>query len=259
MSHRTSNAHVRAPGTTLRLLVAAALVTIAAVAGAQPTGGATIQVADHHQIGPHLVDASGKTLYVFAEDAPYRATCVDTCAEERPPLSFTGLVPTSVGVDEVLVGGVTRPDGSSQAAFDGRPLYGFRGDDEASSILGIGAGWSAVAVDGTLIHTAEAAAGAGAAEALSAEELAARGAEVYAVYCAACHQADGRGNIGPGLISNARVGDAVFVARQIRDGLGEMPGFGMVLSLEDMAAVATFVRSHFGNAFPPMAPAEFER
>jgi mono/diheme cytochrome c family protein len=259
MDHPTPNAHPRVRGAALRVLVAAALVTLAAVVGAQSTGGATIQVADHPQIGPHLVDAAGMTLYVFADDAPYRPTCVAACADERPPLSFTGLVPTSAGVDAVLVGGVTRPDGSSQAAFDGRPLYGFRGDDAAGSILGIGAGWSAVAVDGTLIETAEAAAGAGAADALSAEELAARGADVYAIYCAACHQADGRGNIGPGLISNARVGDAVFVARQIRDGLGEMPGFGMVLSLQDMAAVATFVRTHFGNAFGPMAPADFER
>jgi mono/diheme cytochrome c family protein len=259
MTPSTSTAPGRVDASRLRSLAAVLLLTFLLIGLAQSTSGADIQVADHPDVGPHLVDAEGRTLYVYAEDAPYRATCVDACAEDRPPLAFSGLVPTSAGVDAVLVGGVTRPDGSSQAAFDGWPLYGFTGDEAAGSILGIGDGWSAVAADGTLIASADAVADGGAAATLSAEELAARGTEVYAIYCAACHQADGRGNIGPSLISNAHLGDSVFVARQIRDGLGEMPGFGMVLSLEDMAAVATYVRTHFGNDFPPMEPAEFER
>ena len=55
------------------------------------------------------------------------------------------------------------------------------------------------------------------------------------------------------------MGDAAFIARQLRDGMSEMPGFGSVLSNEDLAAVATYVRGSFGNDFPPLEPTDFVR
>jgi len=227
---------------------------------AQSSVRADLQVRDHPVIGPHLVDAEGRTLYVTSADSPYVSTCVDACAANWPPAGFAGLVPSSNGVDATRVGGLIRPDGSAQAMFDGLALYTFAADEGEGSILGIGRGgvWAAIAPDGRRIESAEAVV-AEETVALTAEELFARGQEAYAIYCAACHQADGSGNVGPNIRSNARVGDDAFMVRQIRDGISEMPGFGNVLSNEDLAAVATFVRASFGNDFPPLAPDQFVR
>jgi predicted lipoprotein with Yx(FWY)xxD motif len=252
----------RAPFAPLHVLLASLvlLAVAASYAWAQAAAASDIQVRDHPEIGAHLVDAQGRTLYVYAEDAPYRATCVDACAEQWPPATFEGIVPTSTGVPAVLVGAVIRPDGSPQAAFDGLPLYTFAGDLGEGSIEGLGRGgrWSAVAANGDLI-SGVGENGTDGPAAMSPEELLAKGQQVYAMYCAACHQADGSGNIGPSLRGSANMGDAAFVARQIRDGLSEMPGFGGVLGNEDLAAVASYVRGSFGNDFPPMEPADFVR
>jgi predicted lipoprotein with Yx(FWY)xxD motif/cytochrome c5 len=251
----------RAPFAPLHGLLALALVaTVASQAWAQVTTTSDIQVREHPEIGAHLVDAHGRTLYVFAEDAPYRATCVDACAEQWPPVTFTGIVPTSTDVPAVLVGAVIRPDGSPQAAFDGLPLYTYAGDDGEGSIEGLGRNgrWSAVAPNGDLI-SGMAENGADGPAAMSPAEVMEKGQQLYATFCAACHQADGSGNIGPSLRGSANMGDVAFVARQIRDGMSEMPGFGGILSNEDLAAVATYVRGSFGNDFPPLEPADFVR
>ena len=94
---------------------------------------------------------------------------------------------------------------------------------------------------------------------VSPVEVLAQDQQLCAMYCAACHQADGSGNNGPSLRSSANMRNATFIARQIRGGMSEMPGFGSVLDNEDLAAVATDVRGSFGNGFPPMEPADFVR
>lgn len=87
-----------------------------------------------------------------------------------------------------------------------------------------------------------------------------RGATVYATHCASCHQRDGRGvgSTHPPLAGSATVaGDrdaliawVAFGRRPAtlppRKGLSVMPQFAW-LSDDDLAAVLTHVRSHFGN------------
>lgn len=82
-------------------------------------------------------------------------------------------------------------------------------------------------------------------------ELMETGDGVYRDFCSACHASNGRGDIGPALTGGA-LADAHHVYRQINEGRSEMPGFGGVLSEEEILAVGTFVRNRFGNSHGPL-------
>lgn len=105
--------------------------------------------------------------------------------------------------------------------------------------------------------------------ALTPEEEAwfARGADVYSVVCATCHQSHGAGEPGkaPSLRgSEWALGDPARFAKILLHGLGgpividgetwdqEMPRFEG--TPQDLAAVATFVRRSWGNGAEPIAP-----
>jgi mono/diheme cytochrome c family protein len=66
--------------------------------------------------------------------------------------------------------------------------------------------------------------------------------------CGGCHGANGEGGIGPALAGNANLADAHAVVDQILHGGGGMPPFAQ-LTDEEIAAVAEFIRSSWGNAF----------
>jgi predicted lipoprotein with Yx(FWY)xxD motif/mono/diheme cytochrome c family protein len=223
--------------------------------------GTDIQVRTDDEIGPHLVDFRGHTLYVFTEDEPHTSTCVGACAEQWPPLVFDGLVPSSSGVPVVQVGSITRADGSTQATFAGMPLYTFANDETEGTFEGTGlsGSWFPIGPDGTLVgHGADPNSADATADA-TPEEVMAQGRAAYTMYCAACHTDDGRGSVGPNLRENQRLANDVFMVRQLRDGGDEMPGFGGVMSDADLAAVATYVRNSWGNTLPPMTAEQFRR
>ena len=75
----------------------------------------------------------GFTLYVFDSDlGSAGSTCNDSCATNWPPVLVTdGEVANISGLSLM-----TRDDGSSQAAYKGRPLYFYSGDTEASDTSG---------------------------------------------------------------------------------------------------------------------------
>ena len=75
----------------------------------------------------------GFTLYAFDSDlGSAGSTCNDSCATNWPPVLVTdGEVANISGLSLV-----TRDDGSSQAAYKGRPLYFYSGDTEASDTSG---------------------------------------------------------------------------------------------------------------------------
>jgi len=75
------------------------------------------------------------------------------------------------------------------------------------------------------------------------------GASIYAKNCSACHQANGEGGIGPALAGNPHVNIAnpTMMLTTILQGRNEMPSWRGQLAASDIAAVATFVRSSWGN------------
>ena len=114
----------------------------AAAAGTVTTakiGGATV-----------LANSKGFTLYSFGPDTPTTSNCNGTCAQNWPPEK--GPV-TSVGIKGTF-GTIKRSDGSTQATFDGHPLYTFVGDTAPGQAKGNGlnaAGgvWHEITLSGT--------------------------------------------------------------------------------------------------------------
>ena len=86
------------------------------------------------------------------------------------------------------------------------------------------------------------------------------GQEVYQMVCQTCHMADGRGAVGaaafPALASNPKMKLAAYPIVMVTKGRGGMPGFSDLLSPEQTAAVITYVRTNFGNAYPEPVTAE---
>jgi cbb3-type cytochrome c oxidase subunit III len=80
------------------------------------------------------------------------------------------------------------------------------------------------------------------------------GASIYAKNCAACHQANGEGGIGPALAGNphVNVADPTVMLTTILQGRNQMPSWRGQLAASDIAAVATFVRSSWGNNAGPV-------
>jgi predicted lipoprotein with Yx(FWY)xxD motif len=105
-------------------------------------------------LGTFLVDADGRTLYVFTKDvAPGASVCEADCLGSWPALGIAdgqGFAPAD-GVDGVL-GVFARSDGSLQVSYDGRPLYYWAGDQAAGDTTGQGIGgvWFVALTDGSV-------------------------------------------------------------------------------------------------------------
>lgn len=86
------------------------------------------------------------------------------------------------------------------------------------------------------------------------------GQEVYqGNRCITCHGANGQGTIGPALAGNEALDDLDQVLHQIINGEGRMPSYGDQLSDAEIAAVASHVRTHFGNEFGEVTLEDVER
>jgi predicted lipoprotein with Yx(FWY)xxD motif len=98
----------------------------AATAGSLKTatiGGATV-----------LTNSKGFTLYSFAPDTSTKSNCNGTCAQFWPPVQGPA---TASGVKGTF-GTIKRSDGSTQATFDGHPLYTFAADTAPGQTKGNG-------------------------------------------------------------------------------------------------------------------------
>ena len=114
-------------------------------------GGATV-----------LTNAKGFTLYSFAPDTPAKSNCNGTCAQNWPPVKGPA---TASGVKGTL-GTIKRSDGSTQATFDGHPLYTFVADTAPGQAKGNGlnvAGglWHEITTSGTTAPASTSSAGGG--------------------------------------------------------------------------------------------------
>jgi len=102
-------------------------------------GGATV-----------LTSGKGFTLYSFAPDTPTKSNCNGTCAQNWPPVTGPA---TASGVTGTF-GTIKRADGSTQATFDGHPLYTFVADTAPGQAKGndlnaFGGLWHEITTSGT--------------------------------------------------------------------------------------------------------------
>ena len=106
-------------------LLGAFVATPKAAPAASVTAGS--QVLKARSIGGTevLTNARGLTLYSFAPDTQSRSACYGSCAAYWPPVP--GNVSAGPGVTGTI-GSIKRTGGSTQATYDGHPLYTYIGD-----------------------------------------------------------------------------------------------------------------------------------
>ncbi|MCH8224793.1 MAG: hypothetical protein IIC97_02880 [Chloroflexi bacterium] len=122
---------------------------------------AAVNVGEGETLGPILVDASGRTLYLFTNDEPSVSNCSGGCARSWPPLVTVDDPAAGDGVDGGLLGTVTREDGSAQVTYNGRPVYYYANDEKPGDTNGhdVGGVWFAVSISGESADQAGAAGG----------------------------------------------------------------------------------------------------
>lgn len=97
---------------------------------------ATVVVATDPTLGSYLVDAQGKTLYIFLNDIHLASHCYDQCAETWPPLELKGKLVAGPGVNARLLGSFVRDDGTTQVTYNRYPLYLHTDDTEPGMMTG---------------------------------------------------------------------------------------------------------------------------
>lgn len=86
------------------------------------------------------------------------------------------------------------------------------------------------------------------------------GEALYANACQACHMGNGEGATGagryPALARNPKLETTPYVIQVVLHGQKAMPRFARLMSDAQVAAVTTYVRTHFGNDYPETVTAE---
>ena len=98
----------------------------------------------------------------------------------------------------------------------------------------------------------------------SAVEIPDEGKLVYEQICQACHMADAKGGGGagaaiPALANNPKLADKDYPITLLLKGRGGMPWFTDMLTPAQMAAVVTYVRSHFNDYPDPVTVEDVKR
>jgi predicted lipoprotein with Yx(FWY)xxD motif len=78
-----------------------------------------------------MVDHKGMTLYTFDKDSGGKSMCNDDCAKNWPPM----MAPAGATADGKW-SVIKRDDGTSQYAYDGKPLYTFVKDKKPGDMTG---------------------------------------------------------------------------------------------------------------------------
>lgn len=109
---------------------------------------ATVYAQKYPKLGNILVGPAGMALYMFKKDTtPDVSTCVDTCAQNWPPLTVKSADELVPGVN--LLGKFNtfkRADGTLQVSYNGMPLYYYAKDKALGDTTGekVGDNWFTV-------------------------------------------------------------------------------------------------------------------
>jgi predicted lipoprotein with Yx(FWY)xxD motif len=109
-----------------------------------------------------LTSAKGFTLYWFVPDTSTKSNCNGTCATIWPPVK--GPATAGSGVTGKLAT-ITRSDGSTQATYDGHPLYTYVSDTapgqaKGNNLNASGGVWHEVTVSGAAAPASSSSSGA---------------------------------------------------------------------------------------------------
>jgi len=141
---------------TRTLLTAALLCAVtAALAAASPgaSSSGTVVKVGSTGLGRALVNAQGRTLYMWAHDRGRASTCYGDCAKYWPPVLTSGRPIAAAGANAALLGTTKRSDGGLQVTYNGHPLYTFvqdaqPGQTTGEGLTGFGGRWDPVSATG---------------------------------------------------------------------------------------------------------------
>jgi predicted lipoprotein with Yx(FWY)xxD motif len=155
----------RFPMVAVGLAVAAVVAVVVATSGASTTktsqsvaAGSAISLRQT-SLGPTLVDANGRTLYLFEGDKRSVSTLSAAGQAVWPPFTATTKPRALVGAVAGRIGTVAHAGGSAQITYNGHPLYYYVGDRSPGQTRGqglneFGALWYVVAASGTAVSSA---------------------------------------------------------------------------------------------------------
>ena len=133
--------------------VAVAVVTIAAAAvavilltrssspaaprAATRAAAPSVQVAKT-KLGRILVNAQGRTLYLYMKDRGTTSACSRRCSQVWPPATVSGAPTAGPGVEAARLTTTRGADNTRQLVYNGHPLYTLTADVRPGQINGEG-------------------------------------------------------------------------------------------------------------------------
>jgi predicted lipoprotein with Yx(FWY)xxD motif len=122
---------------------------------AQSAQPAAVKVASS-KLGKVLVNAQGRTLYMFSKDSGTTSECTGACPMAWPPLMATGTPTAGSGASASLLGTTSLSGGGQQVTYNGHPLYLFvkdakPGDVNGEGVTAFGGSWFAVTAAGNRV------------------------------------------------------------------------------------------------------------
>ena len=140
------------------LVAAGAVAVLASVAASKPSAaGSTVKIRST-SLGKVLVDAKGRTLYLFEKDKNGKSACSGACATNWPPLLTSGTPKAGAGARASKLGTTRRSDGTKQVTYGGHPVYRFvldhnkPGSTKGEGVNAFGAEWYVLGANGKKIE-----------------------------------------------------------------------------------------------------------
>ena len=156
-------------GIALGAIGGAAVLVAAAYAGTSSTSrlrapnGALVALRKT-TLGSVLVDARGRTLYLFEKDRSGVSACDAACLKYWPAVTSLATPRAGRGVQPSMLKIVRQHNGLRQVTYAGHPLYRFVGDKSAGQTSGeglsnFGADWYALAASGQKVERSQSSGG----------------------------------------------------------------------------------------------------
>jgi predicted lipoprotein with Yx(FWY)xxD motif len=156
MKHRSNSLSARMLVIGLAVGSALLLAGLAQAGGSSHSRTGTLVALKKTQLGTILVDARGRTLYLFEKDRNGASMCDSTCATYWPPLTSLSTPRAGKGVHQAQLRLARSRTGTPQVTYAGHPLYRFAGDKHGGQTTGeglddFGAGWYALTAGGNKV------------------------------------------------------------------------------------------------------------
>lgn len=155
---------IRLPAVAVGVVVAAVVAVIVATSSANTkpahavAAGSAISVRQT-SLGPTLVDANGRTLYLFQGDKPNVSTLSAAGQAIWPPFRASATPRALNGAIAGQIGTIRQAGGSAQVTYNAHPLYYYVGDRSPGQTTGqglnqFGALWYVLSARGAAITSA---------------------------------------------------------------------------------------------------------